>query len=113
MRSILVTALVLFVGCTATGEVDKYDQTWRKDYGSTNCGEWLGEMTNDERFAGGADMLVSAWGVDGTEGELPTDNVVDSFVDDISTACEAGDDLVLNETAVGIYLIDKDRYGPP
>ena len=92
----------------------KYTQTWSKDYKSTTCREWLQVMTPEQLFAGAADMLAGARNNgDGGSG-LPTDVLIRSFRDDITTGCSTSvaADVSVAETAAGIYLIGRDTYRP-
>ncbi len=96
-----------------SGAPGKYEQTWPKSYAETNCQEWRKEMNDHQRFVGAADMLIGVWKVDGTEGVLPPDLMVESFAADLSEACEANNELTANEVGVTLYLTAKKQYGPP
>jgi hypothetical protein len=56
-------------------------------------------------------MLVSAQSVDGGD-ELPSDELINQFRDDISEACTAEESLKVAEIAAGIYVIGRTTYGP-
>lgn len=116
-----VAVVVVLTGCgeddSGSGdgeqELGKYEQTWDKSYGDTSCREWRKVMTDHERFAGSADMIISAWRVDGVEGQLPEDQMVESFAANLSVACEANGQLVASEVGATLYVTAKDQFGPP
>lgn len=94
---VLVVPALLLVGCgdnstaasSASVETDtaKYEQTWPKDYASTTCAEWSGEMTTQQQFAGAADVLASARNkIDGGTG-LPSDALIREFQVAITDSC--------------------------
>jgi hypothetical protein len=110
--------LVMWAACGGSivtppvSESTRYNQTWTKSYGLTTCGDWNDVMTPSQQWGAAGDMLTSArkkW--DGGESP-PSDSVVARFQGDITDACSVDDNHQLPEIAVGIYLIDRDRYSP-
>lgn len=116
MRRMLL-GLLLFTGCapspsTSTTTVpDKYTQTWPKNYAQTTCEEWSESMSESQRFAAAADMLVGARSKDGGSG-LPSDALVIQFAGDVSEACSAEVGLSLAEAGAATYLVGGGQYSP-
>ncbi len=113
------TALVMFpwtsvtptASSTATSNVNKYVQTWPKDYKSTTCGEWLNKMTEAQRWAASADILTAARNkVSGGSG-MPSDALVSKFERNISIGCEGSDAVTILEAAYYVYNYDS-TYKP-
>lgn len=110
--------LVTYASCggstvtTAAPQSTKYNQTWTKSYGLTICRDWNAEMTDSQQWVAAADMLAGArakW----DDGESPPpDSLVTPFQADITKACSVDESQQLPEIAVGVYLVDRDRYSP-
>jgi hypothetical protein len=91
--------------------VAKYEQTWRKPYSATTCGEWHSDMSARQRFAAAADMLAGARNKgDGGTG-LPPDSLIRSFEGDISEACVFME-MAIDEIGAGLYVTGRTQYGP-
>ncbi len=104
--------VILLTNCASPpAEPDKYAQTWPQRYSDTTCSEWLDSMSEPQRFAAAADMLVGARSRDGSR-TLPDDSVITSFQGDIGEACTASRPLAITEVAATIYVIGKAQYGP-
>ncbi len=89
----------------------KYDQTWSKNYGDTTCLEFKTTMTKHERWAAAADMLTSAWQVDGLGG-MPSDELITTFRQGVETACVI-DTMTVADTGTLLYLTEKARFNSP
>ena len=96
---------------TPPPSVSKYTQTWAKDYGDTTCREWLTGMSEQQRWAGAADMLSSARSKDGGK-SLPADDLISAFMRSVSDTCG----VVPTESVAAIggteYLINRDIWRP-
>lgn len=101
---------VLLFGCgsgssTALGtDSDKYTQTWPTSYGRTTCADWSGSMTAQQRFAAAADILTA------TSSEVPSDDLANRLVADISEACSApaATTQTLTDVSAAVTLLDPD-----
>lgn len=115
LAAILAITSIPLIACGSSDSpadaADKYKQTWTTPYSATACTAFLGEMTEQQRWAAAADMLASARNkMDGGSG-LPTDLLITRFAADISTAC-AGEGLAkIAEVAVLVYQMDPS-YKP-
>lgn len=106
--------LLGLVGCTtsegspsagAKPQASKYQQSWPTPYSSTTCGDYLTAMSEQQRWALAADMLVGARKVDGLTA-LPADATVDRFEQDMATACEPIATAKTTEIGASVYLVD-------
>lgn len=108
----LIAALVLLAGCGGEKKgAEKYTQTWRQPYESTTCAQWASEMTDAQRFAAAADMLVGAREVWGEPKKLPSDALINAVAADVSDTCTAAPKTwSISELAATMFITDKDRY---
>lgn len=88
-----------------------YVQTWERSYSDTNCAQWKHEMTEQERFAGAADILVSAWQKFDSSADFPSDSLIRQFRNSISLAC-ANPAHSVSDVAYAVYVGEADTYQP-
>ncbi|GHA01387.1 hypothetical protein ACFOOM_12195 [Streptomyces echinoruber] len=93
-----------------TEKPDKYEQTWKRPYSNTTCGDFLSGMNGHERWVTAADMLSAARRSDGGSG-LPADSEITRFQKDMSAACEGSADAKVTEIGAALYLMDP-TYKP-
>lgn len=104
-----------FLGPTPEPTIGKYEQTWKKPYENTRCGDWRRRMDDHQRFVMAGDMLLTLWQNEGADA-FPEDSVITAFAQGISNACKgAGVTLKLKvpEVAVLLYNIADDIQPPP
>jgi hypothetical protein len=104
------TLCAIALGACAGGDARR-EQTWPQGYGATTCHEWRKEMTAQQRWVAAAEILLTARRADGGAA-LPRDGQVGSFARDISRTC-LGRSAVVSDVGLGVYIIDKPRYGGP
>lgn len=110
MRQIVTVAAVaaLTTACasvpTTSAVPNKYVQTWTTPYEQTTCHDWQFEMTEPQRWAASADMLVNGRGVWKID-TMPSDSLVDKFENDISQGCQPIDTLTIADAATSLLLI--------
>lgn len=92
-----------------TASTSKYDQTWSKAYNSTTCAELKGSMTQQQRWAMAADMLVGARKADGITA-MPSDDLVNAFTGDTLEACTI-DSATVTDIGGSLYAIGRAQYG--
>ena len=110
----ITTLLLSLSACAASNDgadISKYDQTWTTSYSSTTCGQWLGEMTEQQRWAAAADMLLGARSKDG-DADLPPDDLVTAFGSGIANVCEVESSVSITDVAVELYLAERSRFAP-
>ena len=112
--SVAVPALLLS-GCGAsprtTATEDRYTQTWAKSYDTTTCSDWTDSMTAAQQWAAAADMLTGARNKGDKGTGLPTDSLVTTFQEGITTACVVPT-AKLTDIAVGLYLTERATFRP-
>jgi hypothetical protein len=92
------------VSVTKTGRFassDPYEQTWRKPFRATTCGEWPSDMSAQQRFAAVADMLAGGRNKGDVDTGLPPDSLIRSFEGDVSEACVFME-MTIDEISAGI-----------
>lgn len=117
---VLSAMAALITGCTSQAATtdttqepvqEKYGQTWQAPYEQTTCGEWFSQMSEHERWAATADMLVGArsvWKID----NMPSDSLIDTFEADISLGCEPIASVTIADTGTTLALIGgQAQYG--
>ncbi len=101
-------------GGATTGSASKYEQTWPKSYKDTSCSEWTFSMTEQQRLAAAADILLAVRRTDDSSVGLPSDAMITDFGSGISNVCEV--EIVqswsLAEMAATVYLTERQRFGP-
>jgi hypothetical protein len=88
----------------------KFEQTWNKDYGDTNCDDWNNEMTDKQKFVASADMLTTARRADGGEG-LPRDSLIREFQGGMTTACVEPSQIITGVSSL-LYITERARFSP-
>lgn len=108
--ALIAAIAVVLTGCGGEKQgAEKYTQTWRQSYESTTCAQWGTEMTAAQRWAASADMLVGArqqWGI---TDELPSDDLVDTFEDDLTDACVIPS-MTIGDVGTGLALTERAKY---
>jgi hypothetical protein len=96
---------------TAAAEIapNAYAQTWPKTYDVTTCAEFLGAMSDQQRLAAGADLLV-AERLKGDSVDMPDHSMITAFVSTLRTACPAAPEQSLAAAGANLYRADRDRY---
>jgi hypothetical protein len=85
------------IGCRSDTDLSRFDQTWATPLSETTCAQWTDEMTANERYASGAELLLE---LRGESRGLPTDTAFTFFMSRITSGCAeaTGDQAV---TAIG------------
>lgn len=106
-------------GCAESGSsgsdnepasVDKYTQTWEKDYSETTCDDWNDLMSNKQQWAASADILSAARDkIDGGTGVAP-DELIDEFQSGITNVCIVPT-MTLTDASYGLYTTEP-RFHP-
>lgn len=95
----LVLAILVLAGCGGTA--------WPKTAGDTTCGEWTSEMTNDQRQALGAAMLLALRSNDG--GTIrPRADVMTAYTKAIGDVCATTLDAKVSAVGATIYGLSSD-----
>ncbi|MDR6613603.1 hypothetical protein [Leifsonia sp. 1010] len=107
------------VGCSSSSHealsgdetsIDKYTQTWPKQYSDTTCEDWNNQMTPAQQFAAAADILSSARDkLDGGTGVAP-DDLIRQFQSGITNVCVI-DSMTLTDASYGLYATEA-RFHP-
>lgn len=100
MRNLaLVLAIVVLAGCGGAA--------WPKNAGDTTCSEWTSEMTNDQRQALGAAMLLALRANDG--GTIrPRADVMTAYTKAVGDVCETTPDAKVSAVGATIYALSND-----
>jgi hypothetical protein len=67
-------------------------------------------MDDHQQWVAAADMLTSARKVDGSN-DLPSDDLVDTFRDGLTTACVIPE-YTLSDMGAALYVTEKGRFAP-
>ncbi len=104
------------VGCASasgdgsSAELDKYTQTWGKQYSDTTCDDWNKVMTDAQQWAASADILSAARDkIDGATGVAP-DELIDEFQSGITNVCVVPT-MSLTDASYGLYTTEP-RFKP-
>ena len=109
----VLLVLVTLTGCGSSAGPDaKFTQTWPTPYAQTTCSQWMGDMTEAQKFTAAADMLVGAQSTDNKNADLPDDDLINAFAGDLTQGCEPIATMAITDAAISIYLIGRDKYGP-
>jgi hypothetical protein len=112
-HAIGILVLVTLTGCGSSAGGDaKFTQTWPTPYEQTTCAQWLGDMTEAQKFTAAADMQVGAQSTDAKNADLPEDDLINSFAGDITQGCEPIATMTITDAAISIYLIGRNQYSP-
>jgi hypothetical protein len=98
----------LLVGCRTDSDLDRFDQTWEAPLGETNCAEWIDDMTDSQRFAAAAELMLSARA---DAPGFPSDGQFTFYMSRVSAACEdAGAEAVVADVAAAVYAEDEGLF---
>lgn len=105
----LLVSSVLLAGCTSSTNstdtsTDPYNQTWTVSYADTTCGQWLNQMTDNQRFVAGHDFIVALGAVD------LSDSFAQTFADDISMDCQPAPQLKVSQVGAGLATLDTNDF---
>lgn len=117
---IVVGVLVLVGGiwvasAHARGTAAVYHQTWPKDYAATTCSDWVGRMSDPQRFAAAGQLLNDQRrSIDGRYGTT-SEAQVTRFEAGISAACALpvkSGTVTLAGVGSFVYSAHHDLYRP-
>jgi hypothetical protein len=110
-----VVVLVLWTrpddGGPAQDQGTAYRQTWPAEYAETTCGQFLSEMTYQQRYAAAADLLGAARTTDGGA-VRPPDTLVKAYLADLDDVCAAGQTTSLARAGADLYRARGRTYRP-
>jgi hypothetical protein len=91
----------------AVPTVDKYAQTWSKQYAQTTCTDWQNSMTPAQRFSAAADILTSGRNkVDNGTG-MPSELLIKEFQTSITDYCVIPS-MKITDASYAVYMDGKE-----
>jgi hypothetical protein len=95
---------------SASPTVDKYAQTWTKQYSQTTCADWEKSMTPAQQFSAAADILTSGRNkVDNGTG-MPSDPLIKEFQTAVTDYCVIPS-MKVTDATYAVYM-DGKKYRP-
>jgi len=95
----LALAILVLAGCGGPA--------WPKTAGDTSCAEWTSQMTNDQRQALGAAMLIALRANDG--GTIrPRDDVMTAYAKAVGDVCATTPEATVSAVGATIYGLSND-----
>jgi hypothetical protein len=116
MRRVGLLLAAVATVCAATacssGSGDGSSKDASVSYGAQSCSDWTGRLGDSERWDAAEELLTSAKGTDGTEGDrAPATSSIEAFEKGLTDSCDRGssDDL-LATVADDLYSSDRAFY---
>ncbi|POX63546.1 hypothetical protein C3492_10320 [Streptomyces sp. Ru62] len=93
----LLAGAVLLVAAAGCGGDSDNDKGGGVPYGAQTCSDYVGRLSDGERWDAAEELLIQAKGIDGTDGDRsPATSSIEAFEQALGETCDRGssDDLL-------------------